>query len=139
VESMNGVQILGLDHIDLSVRDLARSRAFYDSVLTVLGFHRITDDGTIVWRGPHLEIGIRAATSGDEGKPHDRYDVGLHHLAFRAQSRADVDRFHGFLVQEGIDVLDPPTDYPEYSAPYYAVFFVDPDGIKLELAYRRSA
>lgn len=135
---MNGMQILGLDHIDLSVSDLTRSRAFYDSVLTALGFHRITDDGTIVWRGPHLEIGIRAATSGEDGKPHDRYDVGLHHLAFRAENRADVDRFHDYLVRADIDVLDPPTDYPDYGDPYYAVFFADPDGIKLELVYRGS-
>jgi len=133
---MNDVQILGLDHIDLSVRDLTRSRAFYDTVLSALGFRKMSDDGTIVWRGRHLEIGIRAATSGDEGKSHDRYDVGLHHLAFRAESRADVDRFHDFLLQQSIDVLDPPADYPQYGATYYAVFFADPDGIKLELVYR---
>jgi hypothetical protein len=46
-----------------------------------------------------------------------------------------VDRFHEFLVREGIPVLDAPAEYPEYGAGYYAVFFADPDGMKLELVH----
>ena len=66
---------------------------------------------------------------------HNRFRVGLHHLALKTRHKADVDRFHDFLLAEGITVLDPPADYPEYGPHYYAVFFADPDGIKLELVH----
>ena len=52
-----------------------------------------------------------------------------------AASRADVDRFHAFLLREGIAVLDAPAEYPQYGPAYYAVFFGDPDGMKLELVH----
>jgi glyoxylase I family protein len=64
---------------------------------------------------------------------HRRRRPGFHHLALRARSRDDVDRLHAFLVREGITVLDPPAAYPKYGPGYYAVFFADPDGMKLEL------
>lgn len=126
----------GIDHIDLSVSDLDRSVAFYDAVLTELGFKKVSENGTVDWRGSDMEIGVRAAETLGDPAPYDRYRVGLHHLAFRAESRAAVDRFHDFLTQHGFDVLDAPTDYPEYGQGYYAVFFADPDGIKLEVVYR---
>jgi predicted lactoylglutathione lyase len=59
----------------------------------------------------------------------------LHHLAWVADSRADVDRLHKLLVEIGATVLDPPTDYPHYREGYYAVFFADPDGLKLEFVH----
>ena len=65
----------------------------------------------------------------------DRYRVGLHHLALRAARRQDVDGFHAWLVGEGLPVLDPPAEYPQYGEGYYAVFFADPDGLKLELVH----
>jgi hypothetical protein len=59
----------------------------------------------------------------------------LHHLALRTRTRADVDEFHRFLLREKLAVLDAPAEYPQYGPNYYAVFFADPDGIKLELAH----
>ena len=126
----------GIDHIDLSVSDLDRSVAFYDAVLTELGFQRSADNGTVDWRGGAMEIGIRAAETPDASAPYDRYRVGLHHLAFRAESRAAVDRFHDFLKRHDFEILDAPAAYPQYGEGYYAVFFADPDGMKLELVYR---
>lgn len=58
---------------------------------------------------------------------------GIHHLAWSVDSRAEVDRVHTLLRDAGVRILDAPTLYPEYSADYYAVFFEDPDGIKLEV------
>ena len=77
-------------------------------------------------------IGIRAATSGGR---HDRYAPGLHHLAWRVESRDAVDAAHALLVEHRIPVLDSPAHYPEYSGDYYAVFFADPDGLKLEIVH----
>ncbi len=125
-----------IDHIDLSVSDLARSVAFYDAVLSEFGFQKVSDDGTVVWRGPNLEIGIRAAETLEGQARYDRYRVGLHHLAFRAETRGAVDRFHEFLKSHDFEILDAPADYPNYEPNYYALFFVDPDGMKLELVYR---
>jgi catechol 2,3-dioxygenase-like lactoylglutathione lyase family enzyme len=58
-----------------------------------------------------------------------------HHLAFHAPDRAAVDRFYEQVLHLGARVLDRPTEYPEYSPGYYAVFFADPDGIKLEYVF----
>ena len=63
---------------------------------------------------------------------HDRYSAGLHHVAFSASSRADVDRLHELLVKIGATILDPPAEYPRYAPDYYAVFFAVPGGLKLE-------
>ena len=130
------IKLLGIDHIDISVRDLDRSVAFYHAFLIEMGFVRISDGATVVWQQNGLEIAIRTATSIDTAKAYDRYRVGLHHLAFRAASRADVDSFYRFLLDQKVEILDPPADYPDYGDPYYALFFADPDGIKLELVYR---
>ena len=54
-------------------------------------------------------------------------------LAFVAESREDVDRLHELLVKIGANVLDPPGEY--YEGGYYAVFFADPDGLKLEYVH----
>ena len=129
------IEVLGVEHIDLTVNDVARSRAFYDKVLGELGFRNFERDSYIFWSNALMTIAIREASAANRDARFDRYRVGLHHLAFRARSRADIDAFHDFLVHEKIEVLDPPADYPQYGETYYAVFFADPDGIKLELVH----
>jgi len=124
-------------HIDLSVSDLERSGRFYDAVLGFLGYCRGQSGATwIDWdmAAPHSapSVAIRLATSDRE---HDRYSRGLHHLAWVAESREDVDRLHQLLVTIGATVLDSPAEYPQYRAGYYALFFADPDGLKLEFVH----
>ena len=126
------IDVLGLDHVDLTVNDLARSIPFYEKVLGALGFRRVPHATYVVWANAHLAIGLRPA---ERDAAFDRYRVGLHHLALRVRSRDEVDRFHDLLVREGITVLDPPAEYPEYGPRYYAVFFADPDGMKLEVVH----
>ena len=76
--------------------------------------------------------------------PGDRRDVGFHrknpglnHLCFGVRERADVDRFMAeFMTPHSLTPLyDSPREYPEYLPGYYALFFADPDGIKLELVH----
>ena len=125
-------------HIDLTARDLARSAAFYEEVLAFLGYRRSRGDDTGVdWDlrdAGHLvcSVGLKPARSD---RDHDRYSAGLHHLAWHAASRDDVDRLHALLMRLGARLLDAPADYPEYGAGYYAVFFADPDGLKLEFVH----
>ena len=80
-------------------------------------------------------IGIFKARGENAGRRHDRYSPGLHHVAWQAESRADVDGLYQLLLQMGAHVLDAPADYPQYGDGYYAVMFADPDGLKLEYVY----
>ena len=122
-----------IHHVDVSARDLRRSTAFYDCVLLFIGFRRGADvsEGPI-WAGAGLEVGLQPARSLSV---HDRYSPGLHHLAFTAPSRTAVDALHERLLEFGLTVLEPPAEYPQYAPGYYAVFFADPDGIKLEYVF----
>ncbi len=129
------IEVLGVEHIDLTVNDVERSRPFYDKVLGELGFRKYKGDDYIHWSNAQMAIAIRAASETNQRARFDRYRVGLHHLALRARSRADVDAFHDFLVREKIAVLDAPAEYPQYGQGYYAAFFADPDGMKLELVH----
>jgi catechol 2,3-dioxygenase-like lactoylglutathione lyase family enzyme len=80
-----------------------------------------------------MTIGLREAVLRDV--EFDRRRAGLHHVSLRVVARDDVDRFHAFLVASGATVLDAPAEYPEYGPDYYAVFFADPDGMKLEVVH----
>ena len=128
-----------INHLCLTVRSLARSEPFYAAVLGYLGYRLIGRwPDKLEWDGPGGSLLLRQAKPGSPA--HDRFHVGLHHLAWNAESRADVDRFHRELLHPlGAAVLDPPGEFPQYSAGYYAVFFADPDGIKLEFAYSPNA
>ncbi|WP_234179040.1 VOC family protein [Sphingopyxis sp. NFH-91] len=126
-------------HIDLTVRDAARSRIFYDAVLGFLGYRRAADyDHGSDWDRdgePFHSIGIVEAHGPGALRSHDRFSPGLHHLAWTAESRADVDALHDLLRSIGAKILDAPADYPRYGPTYYALFFADPDGLKLEFVF----
>lgn len=126
-------------HIDLNVTDLEASKRVYGLVLEFLGYRLVKDRNGYEWdlriEGRGASLGLRQCEPALAGHIHRRYAPGFHHLAWRAESREDVDRLHVLLVENGIKVLDPPAHYPEYWGDYYAVFFEDPDGMKLELAH----
>jgi catechol 2,3-dioxygenase-like lactoylglutathione lyase family enzyme len=133
-----------IDHLDLTVSDPEVSEPFYRAVLGYMGFEpvRLTQGST---RLPIFEsaaggqrvfsIALQAARAEKKGAGHDRHAPGLHHVAFRASSRSDVDRLHALLKEIGAHVLDPPAEYARYAPGYYAVFFADPDGLKLEFVH----
>jgi glyoxylase I family protein len=126
-----------INHLDLTVSVLSVSTAFYDKVLGRLGYLRSAEYAGDIpcWilggADGNSSIGLHLARVDT---PHNRNAPGLHHLAFHSGSRAEVDAFHAFLVSERMHVLDAPAEY-DYTPGYYAVFFADPDGIKLELVH----
>jgi catechol 2,3-dioxygenase-like lactoylglutathione lyase family enzyme len=129
----------GVHHLDLVVSTLERSLPFYRDLLGPLGYHRVSEvEGergeTIYYLiGPATSIGLRQAMS-ERPTPHDRYEVGLHHVAFEASSRSAVDERERWLREVGAQIESPAREYA-YSLGYYAVFFYDPDGIKLEIVH----
>jgi glyoxylase I family protein len=132
------VRSSGVHHVDVVVSSIERSLPFYAELLSPLGFHRIAEvegeRGETIWYigGPGSAVGLREAQS-DAG-PYDRYSVGLHHLAFEAASRADVDERAEWLRAHDVELESEPQEYA-YSPGYYAVFFFDPDGLKLEIVH----
>ena len=128
-------EVLGVDHLDITVTDLSRSVPFYEKILGALGFRKMIHPHYTGFHNAYLIIGVKEAAAEEKAAGHNRFRAGLHHLALRVRHRHDVDRFHDFLTAEGVTVLDPPASYPEYGPHYYAVFFADPDGIKLELVH----
>lgn len=126
-------------HLDLAVSDPVASRPLYELFLGHCGF-TLKSAGED-WAGFGLGdkrypcITLLQAKGQGATRKHDRYSPGLHHFAMRAPSRADVDALYARLKSFGADILDPPAEYPDYGEGYYAVFFADPDGLKLEYAY----
>jgi glyoxylase I family protein len=131
-----------VSHIDLVVSDLQRSLAFYKGLLEPIGY---TVEREIVGeRGEEVHylrgdvirdaIGLRQAQS-PSSVPYDRYAVGLHHVAFDVESRQVVDERAEWLRAHGAEIESGPAEY-DYTPGYYAVFFYDPDGLKLELLHR---
>ena len=120
-------KVVGIDHISIRVSDYATSRKFYSKLFTFLGFEISEDYGsTIGWTNGKTRYWIAPA----EGrKKHRIGDVGLHHYAFELRNRKDVDALQSFLEEHRVRIVDPADEYYE---DYYAVFFLDPDGIKLE-------
>ncbi|HEX2886965.1 VOC family protein [Vineibacter terrae] len=131
-----------IHHLDLTVKDPWASRAFYEAVLGLMGYRCVKEDERgFDWDlvtpdgSSSCSIGIVKAEGDRRTRPHDRYAPGLHHVAWRADSRADVDQLYAHLMDLGATILDPPAEYPQYGPGYYAVFFTDPDGLKLEYVH----
>jgi len=128
----------GVHHVDLVVSSILRSLPFYRDLLGPLGWHRIREvegeRSETIWyfSGPGTGIGLREATTRDVDV--DRYRVGLHHLAIEAPSRAVVDERAEWVRAQGMTIESGPEEY-SYQPGYYAVFFYDPDGIKLEIVH----
>ena len=130
---------MSMQHVDLVVSSIERSLPFYRDLLAPLGFHRIGEvegeRGETIWylSGAASALGLREAQTPSEG-PYDRYRVGLHHLAFEARSRGAVNERAGWLRDQGAEIESGPEEFA-YLPGYYAVFFYDPDGIKLEIVH----
>jgi catechol 2,3-dioxygenase-like lactoylglutathione lyase family enzyme len=124
------------DHIDLRVRDRARAQQFYSKILPAFGFKR--DKSQEKWGAFERE---------SDGSPVEffAFDEDKNHvpnqtrIAFWAESREEVERIAEIVQAAGGRNLEGPQIWSEYTPGYYALFFEDPDGNKLEVCCRGRA
>lgn len=125
-----------LDHVSITVRDLARVATFYDSIMGALGY-------PCVYRLPDaLGYGFRN-TADDDSHTYlkivqtDDTVGGLRHWALRARDRASVVRCYEAALEAGGQDDGAPGLRPEYHPSYFAAFFRDPDGNRIEAVCHR--
>jgi catechol 2,3-dioxygenase-like lactoylglutathione lyase family enzyme len=137
--------LVGLGHLDLVCRDVEHSIAFYLSVLGPLGLERPV--GLVGERGETIHylrfpqpgsgsFGLRQALEEQEFEP---YAPGLHHFSLVVESPQEVDGAYARAVTAGAQILHEPRFWPEYHPKYYATFFLDPDGFRIEIANARDS
>ena len=124
------VRVVGIDHIATRVADFKKSKVFYSRLFEFLGFKVLDEyEDAIGWTNGETRFWIGAADAKGRKRKHRIGDIGFHHYAFQLRSRKDVDDLQSFLKQLGAKIVDPADEYYD---DYYAVFFLDPDGLKLE-------
>ena len=113
-----------IDHLGLSVSDLARSKAFFEQALAPLGYSLVMEheiSGAGFGTGFKPDFWIRQGGAGTAV-----------HVAFAAGDRAGVDAFHAAALAAGGRCNGPPGPRPEYHPGYYGAFVLDPDGNNVE-------
>lgn len=124
-------RVVGIDHLVIRVSDYDKSKAFYGKLFSFLGFE-ISDEyeDMIGWTNGKTRFWISLADEQGRQHKYRNGDVGFHHYAFQLRSRKDVDELQAFLRDDlHAKIVDPAGEYYD---DYYAVFFLDPDGLKLE-------
>lgn len=127
-----------IHHVEINVSNLKRSARFYHALLSWLGYRRVLDESDIVgWRLGNTRIFLVQCEKKFLRAGFHRKNIGLNHIAFRVDSPRTVDRFYKqFLLAKRIPILyGGPKEWPEYEGGYRAVYFEDPDRIKLEAVY----
>jgi catechol 2,3-dioxygenase-like lactoylglutathione lyase family enzyme len=134
-----------IDHIQITVKDMSIAVPFYDKLMPLLGFDpkkrvdaviEAHDFHVVEYSHPLLCFAITSPRSAFAKDRICRRKPGaLHHLAFKAESPAEVDKLFSQLLEIDANIVCQPKLYPEYSPWYYAVFFKDIEGIKYEIVY----
>lgn len=133
-----------IDHIQITVRDMDVAVPFYDKLMPLLGFSPQARSSAVIethefhvveYSHPRLSFAISSPRGAlKDEQVHRRRPGSLHHLAFQAASRAEVDGLYVALKDIGAVIVAPPREYPEYTPPgYYALFFKDLEGNKFEI------
>ena len=124
------MRVVGIDHLVIRVGDYETSKAFYDRLFGFFGF-KVLDEYVDAkgWTNGKTRFWIGQADATGKEHPYRIGDIGFHHYAFELRNRKDVDDLQAFLEDEGVTIVDAAGEYYD---DYYAVFFLDPDGLKLE-------
>jgi len=121
------------DHLDLRVSDLANARSLYDALLPAMGCSQISEDPDSVCyyrAGEERSAAFLGLLVDPSHRPNGT------RIAFRAGSRAELDHLAHVARTAGAKAFEAPHLCEEYTPLYYAAFFEDADGNKLEICYR---
>ena len=127
-----------LYHLQINVSSAENARSFYRDLFRYLEWRVIHDEGGVTaFSDGAVNIWLIPTEGRFGGRGFHRKSTGLNHLAFRVERREDVDRFRDeFTAPRGVATLyGTPREFPEYRPGYYAVFFEDPDRLKLEVVH----
>jgi catechol 2,3-dioxygenase-like lactoylglutathione lyase family enzyme len=127
-----------ITHIQINVSDFEKSKEFYSELFGVLGWIKFMEEEDIIsWTDGEFSFWIVETEQKFKEKKFHRKNTGLNHIAFKVNSKQKVNEFfEKFLLNKKEMVLySGAKEYPEYGKGYYAVYFEDPDRIKLEVAY----
>ncbi len=123
-----------IDHVSIGVRDLRRTRRFYDAALKPLGYRCLSDgEGSLGYGREGIALWISVVA-----RPVPPDDGSGLHFCFAAPTRKSVDAFHAAALDAGGRDNGKPGVRADYGAGYYAGFVVDPDGYRLEAYCGRS-
>lgn len=131
------IEINGIAHIQLTVRDPKRCLPFWERLCHFMGMSTLIQAEDILYCiGGRTGVLVRGAPEDKRDRPFDQDTAGLHHVCFRARSAEDVDAVHELVAKEpDARVVHPPEDGSEFAPGYYSVLFEDPDGIRIEVNF----
>lgn len=126
-----------LDHVSIPVADVARSAAFYDTVLETVGLVRAKQRVDAIGYG--ASPGVSPCFWLLRRPPMDSAEPGFGlHVSFRAPDRGSVDAFYSVALDAGGRSVGSPGERPEYTQPFYGAFVLDLDGFKIEAVCREG-
>ena len=123
-----------LGHVCVNVPDLAAAKPYYDELMAMVEFESyLSAPDQFAYRPRTGSRGrtcssIRALELGE----YSRRRVGLQHLAFMVRTKAAVHAVHDWASARGAEILYEPQEFPQYPPPYYATFWLSPEGFMLE-------
>jgi glyoxylase I family protein len=125
-----------VDHLIITVNNYERASQFYDWLMPQVGYAEgVHDYGAMRgWTAKSGSFWIKKADTRFASDTFHKDRVGLCEIAFKGGSRAQINALAQEIEKQGGQILDPPREY-DYVPGYYAVFFADPDGIKLEVVH----
>ena len=127
-----------IDHMIVTVNSYDKACSFYTWLMPKLGYPDMHDYGAMRgWASKTGSFWIKKANTQFSADTFNKDRVGLCEIAFQADSRTQIDELAQGIEASGGRILDAPREY-DYVPGYYAVFFADPDGIKLEFVHTPS-
>jgi len=126
----------GIDHTIITVNNYEQANHFYSWLMPKIGYSSGEQDyGSMKgWMGKGMSFWVKKADARFAADTFNKDRVGICEIAFKGDSRAQIDSLAKDIEAQGGKILDPPKEY-DYTPGYYAVFFADPDGIKLEVVH----
>jgi glyoxylase I family protein len=128
----------GIDHLMINANHYDKAVLFYGWLMPRIGyphFESFTEPSPMTgYYGDSGSLWVVASDIPHRNETFDKGRVGLREIAFRAESRRQIDDLARGISSHGGRILDPPREY-DYRPGYYSVFFADPDGLKLEVVH----